>query len=104
MPSSVLQGILEAILQPIFEVGGYYVGRAVVPLLSLGRLRCEDLMADSPRSQLRWRNLYYRRGSRVYLTAEATAAAGIVVVLVIAAGAIAVVVSSQSPQGARPLR
>jgi hypothetical protein len=86
MPSSILQGVVEAILQPIFEVGCYYVGRIVVPFVSFGRLKCDRLTTDTPRRKLRWGGLYHRRGQHVYLTAEATSGVGLLFVILAVAG------------------
>jgi hypothetical protein len=86
MPASILQGIAEAILQPIFEAGCYYVGRVLVPIVSLGRLKCDRLTADTPRRKLRWGGLFHRRGQQVYLTAEATAGAGLLFIALVVAG------------------
>jgi hypothetical protein len=42
--------IAELILQPILELvyytGGYYVGCLVVPVISLGRWKCDPLLRD----------------------------------------------------------
>ena len=86
MPSSILQGVIEAILQPVFEVGCYFVGRIVVPIFSFGRLKCDRLTADTSRRKLRWRGLFHRRGQQVYLTAEATSGAGLLFVVLAVAG------------------
>ena len=73
--------IAELILQPIFElvfyVGGYYVGRLVVPVISLGRWKCDRLLRDVPKKKLKWSGTYHLRGQQVYLTAEATAVVGV---------------------------
>src|SRR5262245_42751800 len=81
MPASF---IAELILQPIFElifyVGGYYVGRFVVALISFGRWKCERLLRDVPKQRLKWSGTYHLRGGQVYLTAEATAGIGVLFV------------------------
>lgn len=81
MPASL---IAELILQPVFElvfyVGGYYVGRLVVPLISLGRWKCDRLLRDIPKKKLKWSGTYHLRGQQVYLTAEATAGVGVLFV------------------------
>ena len=86
MPASILQGIAEAILQPILEVGCYYVGRVIVPIVSLGRLKCDLIMADTPRQKIRGGGLFHRRGQQIYLTADATAGVGIIFIILVAVG------------------
>jgi hypothetical protein len=77
MLSSIVQGLLEVLLQAVFEVGCYHVGRVVVSLVSLGRWNCEPLSAAVPRRR-RWpESLYQRRGTRVVVTVEATQLAGL---------------------------
>ncbi len=86
MPASILQGIVEVILQPIFEIGGYFIGRIVVPIVSFGRLKCDPLTAGTPRRKLRWGGLLHRRGQQLYLTAEATCGVGLLVVVLAVVG------------------
>ena len=80
MPSSILQDLLEALCKPVFEVCGYYIGRVVVPIVSFGRVKCDRITADVPRKKLRWGGLFHRRGQQLYLTSEATMAAGLLFV------------------------
>lgn len=86
MPASILQGIVELILQPVFEVGCYFIGRIVVSIVSLGHLKCDRLTADPPRRKLRWGGLYHRRGQQLYLTAEATCGVGLLFVVLLIVG------------------
>jgi len=87
MPSSIVQGLLEIVFQGVVEVGCYYVGRVVIPVISLGRWSCDRLAANVPRRKLRAAGLYHLRGQRVSLTVEATQFAGLVSVgLVIGGG------------------
>jgi hypothetical protein len=88
MPSSIVQGLLEVVLHAVFEIGCYYVGRLVVPLVSLGRWRCETLSAAVPRRR-RWpESLYCRRGNRLVVTVEATQLAGLAGVGLLVGGAV----------------
>jgi len=73
MPASIFQGILEAVL----ELGCYFIGRLVVPLVSFGRWQCDQLTANTPRRKLRTAGIYHLRGRQVYLTAEATQFVGL---------------------------
>lgn len=87
MPSSIVQGVLEIVFQAAFEVRCYYIGRIVVPVISLGRWKCDRISADVPRRKLRAAGLYHLRGQRVYLTAEATQFVGLIsLALLIGAG------------------
>lgn len=86
MPGSLLQGIVEIVLQPIFELGCYGVGRIVVPVVSIGRLKCDRLTADPPRGRLRWGGLVHRRGPHLYLTATATVYAGLLFLILLLIG------------------
>ncbi len=84
MPASF---IAKLILQPIFEVvfyvGGYYVGRLIVPVISFGRWKSDRLLRDVPKRKLKWSGTYHLRGQQVYLTAEATAGVGVLFLLFI---------------------
>lgn len=88
MPGSIIgELILQPILEFIFQVVCYYIGRVVVPVFTLGRIKCDRITADTPRQKLRWGGLCHRRGQQPYLTAEATSGAGVLfVVLVVATG------------------
>lgn len=89
MPSSILQEFVEALLKPVIEIGFYYIGRIVVPIVSFGRIKCDRFTADTPRRKLRWGGMFHRRGQQIYLTAEATSAAGMLfVVLAVVVGCV----------------
>ena len=84
MPASfIAELILQPILEFVFYVGGYYVGRLVVPLISLGRWKCDRLLREVPKKKLKWSGTYHLRGQQIYLTAEATAGVGVLFVAVI---------------------
>jgi hypothetical protein len=78
MPGSFIE---ELILQPIFElvfhVVAYYLGRLVVPVVSLGRWKCDPMTREVPKNKLRWGGLYHLCGQQVYLTPEATSIVGL---------------------------
>lgn len=78
MPSSIVQGLLEIVFQAVFEIGCYYLGRVVVPVISLGRWSCDGMATPGPRYKLRAAGLYHRCGERVFLTAAATQLVGLV--------------------------
>jgi len=87
MPSSIVHGILEVVFQPVFEFVGYIVGSIVVPVISLGRWRCDSLGDSVPRKRLRAAGLYHMRDGQVYLTVEATQFVGVLTaVLVVGTG------------------
>jgi len=72
------RNILQPILELVFYVAGYHVGRIVVSIVSSGRWKCDRLLRDAPKKKLRWNGLYQRRGKQIYLTAEMTALIGLV--------------------------
>jgi len=87
MPASIIGELIQEVLKGFFEVGCYYVGRIIAPVVSFGRWKCDRITADVPRRKLRKGGLYHLRGQQVYLTAEATAVLGFVfVALLIGAG------------------
>ena len=87
MPASIIgELILQPILEFIFLVLGYYIGRVVVSIFTLGRIKCDRLLADTPRRKLKWTGTYHRRGQQIYLTAEATAGVGVIFVALLFAG------------------
>jgi hypothetical protein len=88
MPASIIgELILQPILEFIFHFVCYHIGRAVVGLVTFGKLKCDKILADTPRRKLRWSGLYHKRGAQTYLTAESTALIGMIsVVGMIAAG------------------
>jgi hypothetical protein len=79
MPSSIVQGILEAAL----EVVCYFVGRLVVPVISFGCWRCDEIGARTPSRKLFSNGFYNRRGNQVYLTVEATQLVGLLTILLL---------------------
>jgi hypothetical protein len=88
MPGSIIGELLvQPILEFIFHILGYYIGRVVVSVFTLARIRCDRLLTDTQRRKMKWAGTYHRRGQQIYLTAEATAAIGVIfVVLVIGGG------------------
>ena len=76
MPASIIGELIGEVLKGVFEVGCYYVGRVVAPVVSFGRWKCDRITAAVPRRKLRRGGLYHLRGQRIYLTAAATAALG----------------------------
>ncbi|HEY5913094.1 MAG TPA: hypothetical protein VJA21_21095 [Verrucomicrobiae bacterium] len=84
MPASF---IAELILQPVFEfvfyVGGYYVGRLIVPVISVGRWKYDRLLREVPKKKLKWSGTYHLRGRQIYLTSEATAGVGVLFVVAV---------------------
>lgn len=87
MPESILGELVGEVLKAVFEVGCYYVGRVIAPVISFGRWKCDRFTADVPRRKLRKGGLYHRRGQQIYLTAESTAFLGLLfVALLIGAG------------------
>jgi hypothetical protein len=87
MPASFIgELILQPILEFTFHVVGHYTGRVVVPVFSLGRIKCDRITPDVPRRKLRWGGLFHRRGQQIYLTAEATAGVGVLFLALVVAG------------------
>ena len=85
MPASFLaEFVLQPILELVFHLGGYYVGRMVVPVISFGKWKCDPLLRDIPNRKLRWQGTYHKRGQQVYLTNETTAAIGVLFVVLLA--------------------
>jgi len=87
MPASIIaELILQPILEFIFHILGYYVGRIVVFIFTLGRIKCDRLLTNTPRRKMRWLGTFQRRGQQIYLTAEMTAAIGVIFVVLLVAG------------------
>ena len=87
MPASIIgELILQPILEFIFLILGYHIGRVVVSVFTLGRIKCDRLLADTPRRKMKWAGTYHRRGQQIYLTAEATAGVGVIFVALLVAG------------------
>jgi hypothetical protein len=82
MPSSIVQGLLEIVLQFFLEVVCYLVGNIVVPIISFGRWKCDDNTANVPRRKFLAAGFYHLRGQQVYLTAEATQLVGLLTVII----------------------
>lgn len=81
MPGSVIgELLLRPILEILFHVVAYYIGRVFVAIVTLGGVSCDRITADTPRSKLRWGGSFHRRGDRIYLTAEATSVIGLIAV------------------------
>jgi hypothetical protein len=88
MPSSIVQGIADVILQALLEFACYYIGRIFVLLISFGRWKCYRILAGTPRRKLRVAGIYHLRGKHVYLTAEATQLVGLIALFIIGGGAV----------------
>lgn len=88
MPSSIVQGIFEVVLQGFLEVICYFVGSIVVPVISFGRWQCDRITADVPRRKFRAAGIYHLRGQQVYLTAEATQLVGLLTVVLCVGGGV----------------
>ena len=82
----MLSDLLRPIGEALFEVLFYFFGRVLVPLVSLGRWRCEPLLSDVPKHRTRWGGLFHYRGRQIYFTSEGTAAVGAVACLLAAGG------------------
>ena len=88
MPSSIVQGLFEIVLQGFLEIGCYFVGRIVVPVISFGSWKCDSITANTPRRKIRAAGLYHRRGQQVYLTAEGTQLVGLIAILLVVVGGV----------------
>jgi hypothetical protein len=87
MPLSIVgEFLLQAIFEVVFGTIGYFLGQVVVAVFTLGRIKCDRPTADTPRRKGRWGGTYHRRGGRIYLTAEATTAIGVVFLFLIGGG------------------
>jgi hypothetical protein len=85
MPASFLaEMILQPIFEAVFHLGGYYIGRLVVPVISFGRWKCAPLLSDVPKRRRKRRGTCHERGQQVCLTSEATACIGVLFVLLLA--------------------
>jgi len=83
MPSSIIQGVFKIVIRLVLEVGCYYLGRIVVPIFSLGRIKCDRLTQEVPRQKLKWTGIYSRRNGHIYLSSEATCFAGLLFVFLL---------------------
>lgn len=88
MPSSIIQGIFEVVLQGFMEIVCYFIGSIVVPVVSFGRWNCDRITADVPRRKVRAAGFYHLRGQQVYLTAEATQLVGCLTLCLCAGGGV----------------
>ena len=87
MPASIIGELVGEVSKAVLEVGCYWVGRVIAPVVSFGRWKCDRISPDVPRRKLRLGGLYHLRGRQVYLTVETTAALGFLfVALLIGAG------------------
>jgi hypothetical protein len=87
MPGSIIaEMIVQPILEAVFEVGLYYVGRVVVPVVSLGRWKCDPLLRETPKKKQKWGGVYHLRGDQVYFTNGGTSVVGLVSVAVVICG------------------
>jgi hypothetical protein len=76
MRTSSQRDAFETALQGAFDFCCYYLGRAVILLGTLGRLKCDPLFAFMPRRKLRDCGLHHRRGGQLYMTREGTHVVG----------------------------
>lgn len=90
MPSSIIQGFYEMVLQGGLEIGCYYIGRVVVPVLSFGRWKCDRITANKSRRTLRASGLYRMDGNKVSLTVQATQLVGLVCIVFLIAGGVVI--------------
>ena len=89
MPASIIgELILQPILEFVFHVVGYCIGRVVVCVFTLGRIKCDPMLADTRRRKMRGGGAYYRRGQQVYLTAGATAGVGVLFIALVVGGSL----------------
>ena len=87
MPGSIIgELILQPILECIFHILGFYIGRIVVFVVTFGRIKCDRFLAGTPRRKMRWAGTYHKRGQQIYLTAEATAAIGVIFIVLVVGG------------------
>jgi hypothetical protein len=83
MPASIIGELVGEVVKGVFEVGCYFVGHAIAPVVSFGRWKCDRITADVPRQKLRKGGLYHLRGEQVYLTADATMLLGFAFILLL---------------------
>jgi hypothetical protein len=88
MPSSIVQGTFELVLQTTLEVVAYFIGRIVVPVVSLGRWNCDSLSDHGPRKKFWVAGLSRVRNGQVHLTAEATQLVGVLTILLVVGGGV----------------
>lgn len=90
MVSVMLEDLVQIIGQAVFEIVGYFIGRIVIAVVSLGRWRCEPFLTVVPRREKRWFGLFHYRSDGAYFTSEGTAVVGIVFCLIVIFGSIAI--------------
>jgi len=88
MPSSIVQGIFEVVLQGFLQIVCYFIGTVVVPVVSFGCWKCDRITADVPRRKIRAAGFYHLRGQQVYLTAEATQLVGLLTLVLFVGGGV----------------
>ena len=76
MRTSSERDAFETALQRAFDFCCYYLGRAVILLGTLGRLKCDPLFAFVPRRKLRDCGFQHRRAGQLYMTREGTHVVG----------------------------
>lgn len=74
------------VLEIVFHLVGYCVGRVVVAVVTLGRVQCERFSDPPPRRRQRASAHLYRRGPLIHLSAEMTALAGLLAIGLAVAG------------------
>jgi hypothetical protein len=78
MPSSILGEIAAQIVGELVIHGiAYHTGALLVPILTLGAVRCDPWDKTVPKPRLRLGGLLYRKGSQTYLTANGTTVVGL---------------------------
>lgn len=68
----------DVVFETVLEFGCYYVGRAVILIVSLGHWKCDRMEAFVPRRKLRVSGFRYLRGQQVYATREAVHLVGLI--------------------------
>ena len=76
MRTSSERDAFETAIQGAFDFCCYYLGRTVILLGTLGRLKCDPLFVFVPRRKLRDCGLHHRRGGQLYMTREGTHVVG----------------------------
>jgi hypothetical protein len=80
------QDAFERALQRVFDFVCYYLGRAVVLVGTLGRLKCDPVYVSVPRRRLRECGFHHRRAGMLFLTREGTHYVGFIAGLVLVCG------------------
>lgn len=84
----MLSDFLQPIGEALFELAFYYIGRILIPVISLGVWHCEPLLSSVPKQQVRWGGMFHYRGSRIYFTSGGTAVMGAMFSLIVVAGVV----------------